>query len=356
MQNKINPNPALQSLLDNSVSATKASTPSFNDQMLQQSRHNGFAKANKYLVMIFPNDRVQSAVGMRFVPDVARLAITCKSITINEQTWFTTEQADINPGATRIFPYKRNSSNSNGIRLQFNCGSDMFEKEFFDNWLRYIQDPVTKRFRYYDNYALRSEVYMLLLPDNVSNFYEAINAMYGNRITGYRFTEVYPYAMNINGGTLNYQTVQEPLYIDVGLMYHDVVQINEYPLPKDNIIRPVNDSGFPVIDSSWSQQILKDSESGLSRAVNGFVVGANSARQAFAKDESGRGRIAERNRSLLETYAVKLKEVNLDTPRAVDGLVVQPPPGNGALDLGLTILSQVQGFFGAGFYGNGFNP
>lgn len=242
--------------------------------------------------------------------------------------------------------------------MQFNCGADMFEKEFFDYWLRTIQNPHTRRWKYYDTYANGSEMYALLLPNEVAGFYQAVGALFSEpaKITGYKFTEVYPYSVNLNGGALNYQTAGEPLFVDVGLMYHDMVPLTEEKIGSPSSIKPVTESGFPVIDGSWSNQILLDSEAGLNRAVNGFVVGANNARKSFNADEQNRGKIAASQRSVLEAYATQIKEVNLDVPRAVDGLVVQPPPGNGALDLGLTILSQVQGFFGAGFYGNGFNP
>jgi hypothetical protein len=360
MRNKIpKPHPDLTSLLTDSVQQTKNSTPSFNDQQIQQGRQVGWMKANRYLVLIFPNKNVQDGIKMRLVQDTARLATTCKSINMNEQTWYTTEQQDIIAGSSRIFPYRRNTNNTNGVRLQFNCGTDMFEKEFFENWLRYMQNPVTKRWRFYDDYAKGSEMYLLLLPDHVANFNQAAGALFSgatSRITGYRFTEVYPYSINMNGGALHYQTANEPLYMDIGLMYHDMVQLREQPLPMPEAIRPVTNTGFPVIDGAWADQILRDSEQGLSRAVDGHNVNAEKAQQAFGRERQTQARLNERDRSVLESYAVQLQEANLDVPRAVDGLVVQPPPGNGALDLGLTLLSQVQGFFGVGFFGNGFNP
>lgn len=359
MQNRIpKPSQELGKILASSVNETKNSVPSFNDYQYTMGRQSGFAKANRYLVLIFPNDYIRSATGMRTNIDIARLATTCKSINLNEQTWYTTSQEDIHAGSSRVFPYKRNTNNSNGVRLQFNCGADMFEKEFFEQWLRSIQDPYTRRWQYYDTYANGSEMYAILLPNDVANFYQAVGALFSKptKLTGYKFTEVYPYSININGGALNYQTASEPLFMDIGFMYHDMVPLTEDKVAAPNAIKPVTESGFPVIDGTWSDQIIRDSERGLNRAVNGFVVGANNARKAFARDEQDRGQIAAKQRSVLESYVTQIQEVNLDVPRAVDGLVVQPPPGNGALDLGLTILSQVQGFFGAGFYGNGFNP
>ena len=56
--------------------------------------------------------------------------------------------------------------------------------------------------------------------------------------------------------------------------------------------------------------------------------------------------------TILESYAKQLEEYkNENFPRAVDGRVVYQTPREGGLDLGLSILSQTQGFFGAGFFG-----
>ena len=72
--------------------------PSFQDSVYGRAREVGWAAGNRWLVMFFPNQAVRDGIGMNFVPDVARLATTCKSINLNEQTWYSTEQNYINPG------------------------------------------------------------------------------------------------------------------------------------------------------------------------------------------------------------------------------------------------------------------
>lgn len=349
----------LRGVLSQSVAQTLSTVPSMLDRQQQVARQFGYAKGNKYLVLLFPNANVQGKTGWRSVEDMARLATTCKSVMLNEQSWFTSEQADIHAGATRIFPYKRNSNNSTGVRLQFNCGADMFEKEFFQYWMRYIQNPITKRWKFYDDYANGSEMIMILLPNHVANFNQAVNELFSSKtystLTGYRFTEVYPYSLNINGGSLNYQQVQEPLFVDVGLMYHDVVPLTEVRKKPADDIDPVTETGFPYINSKNTEEIVASSLEGLDRAVDGFVVGARNAVGGFVNNVRERGELSSQQRSVLESYAIQLgQEQNI--PRAMDGVLKQPSPGNGALDLGLTVLSQVQGFFGAGFYGNGWYP
>jgi hypothetical protein len=62
--------------------------------------------------------------------------------------------------------------------------------------------------------------------------------------------------------------------------------------------------------------------------------------------------LQRKQRSILEAYSKQLVEYrNEDFPRAVDGRVVYQTPRQGGLDLGLTLLSQTQGFFGTGFFG-----
>ena len=324
--------------------------PSFQDMVYGRARDTGWANANRWLVMIFPNQRVRDGIAMKFVPDVGRLATTCKSVVLNEQTWYSTEQNYINAGANRVFPYKRNTNNTSGVKLQFNVGTDMFEKEFFQSWLWYIQDPATKQFRFYDDYALNSEIYIVLLPNHVQNFGQAMNAMTNSQVTGIRLTEAYPFSLNINGGSLNYTSINEPLFVDVGFMYHEMFPLQQKPIQFDNIFPTVTDSGFPVIKSDRYDNILEASQQGLDKAVNGFIVETKKANKKFNE-------VQQQQRSVLESYAKELEQYRVDElPRGVDGRVVYSTPRQGGLDLGLTLLSQTQGFFGAGFFGNGYYP
>ena len=331
-------------------SYVKNPEPSFQDTVYGRARETGWAAGNRWLTMVFPNQQVRDALGMRFVPDVARLATTCKSINLNEQTWYSTEQNYINAGPTRVFPYKRNTNNASGIKVQFNVGTDMFEKEFFEGWLRYIQDPYTRAWKFYDDYAKDSFIYLLLLPNHVQNFAMAMEAMNQGQIVGYKFTDVYPFSMNVNGGNLNYNNVTEPLFSDIGFMYHDMIPLQEQTIRSSRIIPTVTDTGYPVIERDRFKDILTASQAGIDKAVNGFALGTIAERGAF-------NALRQQQRSVLESYVKQLEEYQVtDLPRGVDGRVVYATPRQGGLDLGLTLLSQTQGFFGAGFFGNGFNP
>jgi len=320
-------------------------SPSFMDLAHARNRETGFMSANRWLVLIMPNQNIRTAVDMRFVPDVGRLASTCRSVTLNEKSWFTTEENYINSGPTRVIPYKRNTNNSGGIKLTFNCGSDMFEREFFESWFSYLQNPVTRQWRFYDDYARESEVFVLLLPKQVKDFPMAMEAMQQGKITGVRLTEVYPYGVNLNGGTLGYEVAQSPLSVDVTLMYRDIVPIKDYRLVYQNSIPTVTETGYPKIEETQYERIMKNSQYNLNKAVNGFIMGVEEERTKFIARQEGI--------SLLEAYAKQLDEFKRteDFPRAVDGRVVYSTPRQGGLDYGLTLLSQTQGFFGTGYFG-----
>jgi hypothetical protein len=320
--------------------------PSFQDMVYGRARETGWANANRWLVMVFPNERVRNSIGMNFVPDVARLATTCKSVVLNEQTWFTTEQNYLNAAANRIFPYKRNTNNSSGLKLQFNVGTDMFEKEFFQTWLGYIQNPSTHQFRFYDDYAYESEIYIILLPNHVQNFQMAMEAVDTGYLTGFRLTECYPFTYNINGGSLNYTNTSEPLFVDVGFMYHEMLPLRPTRKQFNNTIPTITDTGFPEIGGR-----RKKKDGGMKKAINGFVTDEEEPENWAYSD------IPRKQRGMLESYSKQLNEIRYDDlPKGIDGRVVYSTPRQGGLDLGLTVLSQTQGFFGAGFFGNGFYP
>jgi hypothetical protein len=337
------------------TSYVKNPDPSFMDYAYGRIRETGMANAGRWLVLILPNQNVRDAIGMDFVPDTARLATTCKSVVPSEQGWMSYEESKVNAGPLRIFPYRRNTNNSSGMRFQFNCGTDMFEKEFIEFWMRYIQNPVTRQMKFYDTFAKDSEIYIILLPNHVQNFNMAMEAMYQNKLVGMKLTEVYPFSFNINGGSLNYTSTSEPLFIDVSFMYHDIVPLNQIvvdvdKLPYTNTIPTITDSGYPVISKDRYSSILNESQGTLDRAVNGFALRNIKERARF-------NMVRQNQDMMLQMYVQQLEEYKQrDIPTAVDGRVVYSTPKEGGLNLALTSMSQVQGFFGAGFYGNGWYP
>lgn len=325
--------------------------PSFNDMIYGQMRQTGWVYANRWLVLIFPNDKIRASINYNMIGDATRLAITCKSVTLNDQSWFTSEQGYFGGQPVRMLPYKRNTTNASGIKVQWNLGADMFEKMFFDEWMRAMYNPYTHEMAYYDDYAKGSSVYVLLIPNHVQNFQQAITAVEQGKIVGYHLTDVYPYSANINGGVLNYTATQEPMFLDVGLMYQDIVPLyGAYANRSPNTIPMIRDNGYPVIERDRYKDVLRQSKANIDNAVDGFAIGTIAERGAFNS-------LRANQHAILRQYTQQLQEYkNTDFPRAVDGRVVYSTPKQGALDLGLSVLQDTQGFLGAGFFGNGWLP
>lgn len=325
----------------NSKNRNAQREPSFTDNVIAHMRNRGYAAANRYLLFVFPNQEIRNNLGMRFIEDTSRLALTCKSVSTVEQSWFTHEENFMNAAASRFLPYRKNSANTTGFKATYNCGADMFEKEFFGDWLNYIQDPVTKQFKFYEDYAKDSEAVVLILPNKVQNFNQAMEGFQKGVISGFVLTEIYPYSYTINGGNLSYAAATEPLTVEVGFMFREMNPLSmgkRQPLP--NVIPQIKDTGKPTTRTNGNTPI-----SNMTKATNGIeenmVLGSN----GFNND-------AVRQRQGFYEYMQGIQSYNLDGDMTVasDGREV-----NG-LDLGLTILQQTQGFFGAGYFGNGWYP
>lgn len=317
--------------------------PGWNDLMWNTMRDYGFASANRFLVLVMPNGYVRNTIGMNFVEDTLRLAVRCKSISLESQSFFTAEESTLSPGPVRVMPYKRNTANTTGVKLSYHMGADMFEKVFFESWFNMIQDPLSKRFAYYKDYALSSDCYLLLLPNMIQNVTQAMGAMMENKLTGFRLTEVYPYSYGVpslqGGGS------SEPLSLDVNLMYREI-------LPLDGKLWAGSDGPSKTIPRISSADLRNAVQGGSLDALNETnritreSLIAN--RDEFVNLQNKTGRV--------NNYRNFLNELNgdadiADPPAGVDGKLIYKTPRFGGLQLGLSLLSQTQGFFGAGYFG-----
>lgn len=329
--------------------------PSFPDTVIGNMRTSGYASANRYLVFLFPNPDVRNGLGMRFVEDISRLAITCKSVAIPETAWFTTEENFITGGASRLLPYRKNTANTAGFKLSYHCGGDMFEKEFFHDWYNYIQNPRTKQFRFYDDYAKNSEAVVLLLPKFVQNFDQAIDAYYKGLLTGFSLTEIYPYSFSVGGGTLSSASATEPLTVDVGLMFRDIMPLNNSNYI-DRTVPEVSDTGFPIIERSTDMaRSLDMARENLQAEVDIGNKMNNLVNRRFNQEAmERRNQFAQYLQNLDDYKNGKYPIVGDGLPKADNGLLNYNT--NTGLQLGLQLLQQTQGFFGAGYFGNGFYP
>jgi hypothetical protein len=319
--------------------------PSWTDYMISTMRSVGFASQNRYLVLIFPNQNIRQRLGINLTQDVTRLAVRCKSVSIEAKAWFTSEEKTLSAGPDRLLPYKRNTANSTGFKMSFNCGADMYEKELFDAWYDQIQDRKTREFSFYDDYATGSQAYLVLLPNNIQNFEQALGAMQTSRVSGYRLTEIYPYSVGIpslaSGGAT------EPLSIEVGMMFRDIVPIDDYTTPNQDI-PAIYDTGFPSFPENPNAEIIAKAKTSLVRAVDGFTVGMQESNAAFQRKSQQEMAIYRQYVDDLWSEDRKIRAQNL--PRAVDGRVVYQTPRLGGLQLAAVLAQNAGGFFGASLF------
>lgn len=319
--------------------------PSWTDYMISTMRSVGFASQNRFLVLLFPNQTIRKKLGMTLTQDVTRLAVRCRSIAIESQSWFTAEEKTLSAGPDRLMPYKRNTANSTGFKLSFYCGADMYEKELFDAWFNYIQDPETREFKFYDEYAYGSQAYLLLLPNQIRNFEQAFGAMQTGRLAGYRLTEIYPYSVGIP--QLSSGGATEPLTLDVGMMFRDLMPIGE-KIPNSYEAPAIYDTGFPAFPENPNAEIIAKAKTNLVRAVDGFTVGMQESNRAF--DQKSQSEMAIYRQYVDDLWSEDRKARAQDLPKAVDGRVVYQTPRLGGLQLAAALSQNVQGFFGASLF------
>lgn len=319
--------------------------PSWTDYMMSTMRSVGFASQNRYLVLIFPNQKVRQGLGMTLTQDTTRLAVRCKSVSIDTKAWFTSEEKTLSAGPDRIMPYKKNTANTAGFKMSFNCGADMYEKELFDAWYDRIQDSSTREFSFYDDYAKGSQAYLILLPNYIQNFEQALGAMQTQRVAGYRLTEIYPYSVGIS--QLNSGGATEPLTVEIGMMFRDILPIED-KVPASYEPPAIYDTGFPTFPENPNADIIAKSQSNLKRAVDGFAVGMQESNRAFEQKSQQELAIYRQYVDDLWSEDRKIRAQNL--PRAVDGRVVYQTPRLGGLQLAAVLAQNAGGFFGASLF------
>jgi|694.fasta_scaffold11724_4 hypothetical protein len=279
-----------------------------------------------------------------------RLALTVSSVTLPAKSFFTHEMDISTP--TRLIPYGINSNNTSGISFEFNVLTDMFEKNLFEKWQNLIVDPKTKQVGFYDDYAKSCSIYIMQLPSFVQSLDQAIEFL-GQDLgaNSIKLTEVYPYSVVLNNGSLNYTQSIEPLKMKVDFMYREVLRGGE---------SPAKDIGIPVIDSQGRfTRTLKDpSEIPFVNSNENFV--RNGLVNVTAEDAIRDWEQIQRRetQSMLEKIEERKKyDQRSNVPKGVDGRLIKPKvdglPGQNPNDeirnifnQALTFISQGQGFLG----------
>lgn len=307
----------------------------FLDGFMSNMRGKGFARANRYLVLIQPNQQVASQLGYKSEEIKQRLAMTCSSASLPSKSFMTHDIIITQP--PRLVPYAINSNNTSGASFEFYVLGDMFEKNVFEMWQNLIIDPITKQQSYYNDYAVGSSIVIAELPNIVPSLDAALNAIAEqNLVSGIRLTEIYPYNFTVNGGTQNYGQAQEPLKVKVDFMYREVTRITE---PKITNI----DDGMRMVDENgnFTSQNVADTAAAIRESLKDF-------------EESQR---RESESGLEKALAAKEYNQSQNVPRGVDGRILYAKPDglpahnpndeiSQLLRQGLSFVSQGIGFLG----------
>lgn len=211
-------------------------TQPFIDTFLAEIKDKGFVKSNRFVAFIRPNSYVSSqylGFGGRTLGISQRLAVTCFSASIPSPSMMTSEFGISYP--SRLVPYAKSSNNQSGASFEFYCLGDMFEKELFPKWIEGIVNPETKEVDFYENYTLGSEIDLILVPnivqsyDEVVEFVSSASSRRNKSMSGFTFTEVYPYMYAYNNNSVNYQSTTTPATVKVDFMFRDIVPFGKLP-------------------------------------------------------------------------------------------------------------------------------
>jgi hypothetical protein len=146
------------------------------NEFFQHVRANGVAKVSRFTVEIFPPEYA------RFGENASGLEFACESVEFPGRTLTTSDNRIYGPSFKT--PYGTDYSE---INLTFLCSEDMREKNFFDNWINFINPTTNFNFKYREEYT--TDVKIIQLNEKNAQTYAcklyeafpvAVNALQGN--------------------------------------------------------------------------------------------------------------------------------------------------------------------------------
>ena len=107
------------------------------NDFISKVKQDGLARTNRYTVLFtgFTTNRSRDVMLM------------CDQVQLPGTNFNTADMRTY--GETRKAPYERLYED---VNMSFYVDTDMQVKYFFDDWMTYIQDPMTRNFNYYDEY------------------------------------------------------------------------------------------------------------------------------------------------------------------------------------------------------------
>jgi hypothetical protein len=266
----------------------------FIDSIYANMRQSGYAKPNRWVALIKPNSYVsrnylrfggKGYAGLTTIQ--SRLLTTCFNATLPQKAFYTHDFGVTSP--ERKIPYGINSFNDAGASFEFYCLGDYFEKELFQQWMGGIVSEETRLADFYDSYTKQSEIDIIMLPSTIKSI-EEVFALINNptfSIPGIKLTEVYPYNLTINGGSLNYDQSQKPTTVKVDFMFREALRYKNFydtkpavdpiksPNPEGPFQRELREKSVAEAQREWdsyqNQRLKADVEAKIVRMGMAFA-------------------------------------------------------------------------------------
>ena len=129
------------------------------DKFMASVRTEGLMRTARFEVFftipnVFPNNGIYSG-------DINKILLYCDSVNLPGISLSTTQSRTF--GEIREMPWEKMFDN---VNMSFFLDNSMEIKMFFDNWISYIQDPVTRNFAYYNDYVVDMDIEVKDLVNN----------------------------------------------------------------------------------------------------------------------------------------------------------------------------------------------
>lgn len=111
-----------------------------NRDFIAEIKTQGLARTNRFTVQLTPPNSNPATV--------RKTMLFCEQASLPGVNYATTQNRTY--GEIREVPYDKLYDTTT---LQFHVDRDMTVKKIFDDWMHYIQNPVTRSFQYYKNYT-----------------------------------------------------------------------------------------------------------------------------------------------------------------------------------------------------------
>lgn len=132
---------------------------------IEETKSTGLSRPNRFVVSLpFPKV-IDKDENYTYVPysEITKVLLLCESVQLPSYSYLS--QSIRTYGETREAPYDRAYHN---IPMSFYVDAKMRVKYFFDEWAGKIQNPVTRNFRFYDDYTVDMVIDVYNLKDNIT--------------------------------------------------------------------------------------------------------------------------------------------------------------------------------------------